>query len=30
MMSSLPPGSVEELRLPFIMSQMMQETLGSY
>jgi len=29
MMSSLPPGSVEELRLPSIVSQMLQETLGS-
>ena len=24
------PGSVEELRLPSVMSQMLQETLGSY
>ena len=30
MMSSLPPASVEELWLPSIMSQMRQETLGSY
>lgn len=29
MMSSLPPASVEELRLPSVVSQMLQETLGS-